>query len=68
MADILETGKIPKWIKRCDTCGSLIAYTKKDFKTIGYIDYISCPVCYQDIMVNSNIDQPYEEYLEDGEW
>lgn len=67
MAEVLETGTIPKWIKRCDTCGSLIAYTKKDVRSIGYIDYISCPVCAEDITVG-NTDQPYEEYLEDGEW
>lgn len=67
MADILETGKIPKWIKRCDTCGSLIAYTKKDVRSPGYINYISCPVCEEDITVG-NTDQSYEDYLEDGEW
>ena len=65
MADILEVGKMPKWVKRCNTCGSLIAYTKKDVNGIGRI---SCPVCDQDIMVNSTLDQSYEDYLEDGEW
>jgi hypothetical protein len=68
MADILEVGKAPKWIKRCGACGSLIAYTKKDVMAIGYIDYISCPVCDQDVTINSTLDQSYEDYLEDGEW
>ena len=56
---VIERKEIPEIEIHCNSCGSLLAYTKKDIKTISLLrnlgittcDVVTCPICGEYILI-----------------
>lgn len=56
---VIERKELPEIEIHCDSCDSLLAYTKKDIKTISLLrnlglttcDAVTCPVCGKYVLI-----------------
>lgn len=56
---IIEKGNLQETTIKCEECGSVLAYTKKDVKTISLMRFtdlvdfkaVVCPVCREYILI-----------------